>query len=339
MIINKKKQDPVHLVIDSEKGTKVVPASEIVYLGDVFNEKGNNDGLIKDRIRRGTKASISIISILQEVDLGSHHFDVALLLYRALFLSTVLYNAQVWSNLRQKDLDVLSKMQSKFLKRIVGVAYSTCSSFTLLELGVLPIECEIHIKQLCYLYRILQLEESDPVYQMWLNMKSFHECGEKNWWADVVGLLCKYGITMSLDEMKAMSKEGFKKMVKETVSKKALVDLVRECSTKKKTAQLEYNHLKVQAYMQRMNLVKARTIFQCRAKTLDIKDHRQYKYADKVCRMCNDGEETLPHIVNCGHSLENALDSNVLNMDNGSDSWECVDKCLGRVLNFLDLVK
>ena len=39
---------------------KVLPAKEIVYLGDVFNEMGNNDGLIADRIKRGTKAMVTI---------------------------------------------------------------------------------------------------------------------------------------------------------------------------------------------------------------------------------------------------------------------------------------
>ena len=46
------------MVIDSEK--VVIPVHEIIYLGDVFNDMGNNDGLIKDRVKRAIKATISI---------------------------------------------------------------------------------------------------------------------------------------------------------------------------------------------------------------------------------------------------------------------------------------
>ena len=64
MTINGKKETPPELIIDPSKDTKVVRTNEIIYLGDIFNEKGDNDGLIKDRISRGVKAIISITSIL-----------------------------------------------------------------------------------------------------------------------------------------------------------------------------------------------------------------------------------------------------------------------------------
>ena len=107
-------------------------------MGDIFNSLGYNDGLIADRIKRGTKALITIVSLIAETEVGIHHVSVMLLLYRALFLSTVLFNSSTWSNLRQKDLNSL-KTQLKFLKRIVGVASSTSNAFIYLELGVLPI--------------------------------------------------------------------------------------------------------------------------------------------------------------------------------------------------------
>ena len=100
---------PPTLTIDDLK--QVIPAEVIVYLGDLFNDKGNNDHLIQDRVRRGTKASICISALIQETNLGMHEISVWLLLYRALFLSTVLFNSQTWSCLRQKDLDKLKVIE------------------------------------------------------------------------------------------------------------------------------------------------------------------------------------------------------------------------------------
>ena len=145
MAINDENSPPI-LVIDEEKHVNQV--DEIVYLGDVFNELGNNDGLIKDRIRRATKAMISIGSLIKEANLGMHEVQVWLLLYRSLFLSTVLFNSQAWSRLRKKDIQQLQIVQQKFLKRILNLPSSTPNSFLFLELGVLPIQMEIQKRQL-----------------------------------------------------------------------------------------------------------------------------------------------------------------------------------------------
>ena len=87
-------------------------------LGDLFNQKGNNDDLIKDRVKRGTKAMITIMALMSETEVGEHYINVMLLLYRSLFLSTMLFNSQTWSKLRKKDIDALKLIQLKFLKRI-----------------------------------------------------------------------------------------------------------------------------------------------------------------------------------------------------------------------------
>ena len=60
MILNKRTKDgkiPL-LIIDDEKN--VILATEITCLGDVFNSKGNNNDLIADRIKRGTKAKSGV---------------------------------------------------------------------------------------------------------------------------------------------------------------------------------------------------------------------------------------------------------------------------------------
>ena len=184
-------ETPPNLAIEIDGSKFVITADVIVYLGDPFNEKGNNDDLIADRVKRGIKASICIESLIREATLGTYEISVWLLLYRALFLSTVLFNSQAWSCLRTKDIATLQVMQQNFLKRIVGVSSGTPNSFIFLELGVLPIEAEIHKRQLMYLHRILKLPPDDPVHKMFTNLMVFDLNGEKNWWSSVKTLLPK----------------------------------------------------------------------------------------------------------------------------------------------------
>ena len=166
---------------------------------------------------------------------------------------------------------MLEKMQSKFMKRIVGVSYSTCTSFTFLELGVLPIRYEIHIRQLSYLHKILNLEEDDPVVKMFRNMQVFSECGEGNWWTDVSFLLTKYNIGLELEEIKGMGKARYKRIVKKCVYAAAFKDLLTDCHSKKKTKDLKYSTFKTQSYMLNMFPSYSKTVFKCRSQNLDIK--------------------------------------------------------------------
>ena len=95
---------------------------------------------------------VSIEAIMNELQLGTHTVSVYLLLYRSLFLSTMLFNSQSWTNLSKKDINDLQVCQLRMLKKILGGARSTSNSFTFLELGVLPISYEIHKRQISFLH-------------------------------------------------------------------------------------------------------------------------------------------------------------------------------------------
>ena len=262
------------LYIDEDK--IVHPTDEIVYLGDVFNEKGDNDGLIKDRIRRATKATIIISSLISESNLGIHEVSVWLLLYYSLFFPTVLFNSQTWTRLRKKDLQKLKVAQLKYLKRIFKLASSTPNSFLFLELGILPIEGEIHKRQLMYLHRILMLPMEDPVHQMFLNIMELSEKGEDNWWTQVKPLLPKYNLPENLNEIAQLTKEAFKKRVRKGVTDVMFNELKQKCESLKKTAGLHYDVLELQEYLKVLYPNQARVVLKSRCKTLDIKTHNTY---------------------------------------------------------------
>ena len=302
MAINNNGKLPDPMTIDGEK--KVMPSQEIIYLGDVFNHLGNNDDLIKDRVRRGTKAIICITSLIQEANLGVHEVSVWLLLYRALFIATVVFNSQTWSRLRTTDIENLRVVQMKLLKRIFNLPSSTSNSFLLLELGVLPIEAEIHKRQLMYLYKILQLPEDDPVTQMFNNLVILSEDGENNWWTQVKPRLKVYGLPEDVEIIKNLSKDAFKAMVNKGVVQVWLQRLRTECSARKKTSNLVYEKLGMQDYLKVLFPSQAKLILKSRCQTLDIKTHNAYKFDtdDTTCRKCGTCPETFEHIVNCGQS-------------------------------------
>ena len=117
---------------------------------------------------------------------------------------------------------------------------------------------------------------------------------------------------MDEDQIKCMSKDNFKKIVREAIRQKAFTTLVEECNGQNKTQTVVYNELKLQDYLTKLYPWQSQLLFQYRSKTLDIKTHRSYKYSDLYCRWCNLCEEQACHIINCGEETIDIPDLNSL---------------------------
>ena len=82
---------------------------------------------------------------------------------------------------------------------------------------------------------------------------------------------------------------------------------------------------------------QSKILFQCRSRTLDIKDHRAYKFDDRRCRGCGNNDETLEHVINCDG--ENGEHEEKLYVDfDVSAEWNDIEimRCVQRISKFLD---
>ena len=198
MVVNKQMNEK--LAIMYIENVLIEHVHHLKYLGDIFQDNGKNTELIKDRISRGIVVILKIEAILADVQLGKHTLKVSLLLYRALFLSSVLFNSQAWRNLTSKDFADLQRVQLRLLKKLFDVPQSVSSSFLFLELGVLPIEYEIQKRQLTFLHHIVNLDSNDPVRLLYDQMKRL-PC-EANWVNDVRRSADKFSIEIDDERLK-----------------------------------------------------------------------------------------------------------------------------------------
>ena len=83
-----------------------------------------------------------------------HTLSGHLSLYKSIFVQVTTFNSRAWDNLTNQQINKLQTVQLKFLKRILHAPASTTNCFTFMELGILPIEFNINISQLNYLYTI-----------------------------------------------------------------------------------------------------------------------------------------------------------------------------------------
>ena len=183
-------------------------------------------------------------------------------LYNAVFVSTLLFNCQAWTNLLLDDIKKLETTQLMYLKRILRSPLSTTNCFVFLELGVLPLSYIIHIRQLSFLHHILLLEEDDPVRL-------------------------------------EMSRDTWKQRIKKQVTGYAFQKLTAEAKEKTKTKHLTYTEFIPQPYIFHYNPKVSSTIFKVRSRNVECKANRKSTSKDMICRLCHIEEETQEHIVNC----------------------------------------
>ena len=121
------------------------------YLGDTFNSKGNNAALCKHRVDKSVGSITEIISLCKETNFGKHQIFFMIVMYQSVFLPRLIYNCESWSNLAHKDISNLQGAQLNFLRRVMEVPKSAPTVALFLELGILPIQCEIEKRQLVFL--------------------------------------------------------------------------------------------------------------------------------------------------------------------------------------------
>ena len=279
----------------SGKNMREVEKAE--YLGDTFNRLGNNWDLIESRVNKGQSCLVNAMSLCGDVTLGVYSIQTLLLLYRSMFIPVVLYNAQAWANIIEKQMEALRTIQLKFIKRIFHSPSSTPNALTFLETGILPIEKVINIKQLTFLYHILTLGDDDPVKINYVEQTKYKfEC---NWGNEVKQIRKLYEINNSDREVSSMSKEKWKELVKRKVTSYALNELNKKIEEVKHSGNLApYNKLKPQPYIQTLLPSQARIIFQIRTRVIDLKGVRKYQYENTLCRLCGDMDENIHHVVN-----------------------------------------
>ena len=290
-----KKTDPVPI---QYVNSQLVTLQETVkYLGDIFNHKGDYKDLITDRSRKGTACTVNAIALCNDAQMGKYAITSLILLYKTVFLPTILFNSETWNHMTKHDSDQLNISQNKYLKWMLHCPKSTCTSFTLLELGLLPVDHEIMYRKLTYLHHILSLPGDDPVKIVFNEQKQYTH--ENNWYNEIKKILEEHQLNFTEDDISNMSKQKWKQIIKEAIQDSALHSLYNICTKKTKTTHVPpYACLSEQTYFQYLSPKEARMYFQLRAGVYNLRANRRYMHPIDTCRLCDGGVEDTDHVLN-----------------------------------------
>ena len=98
-----------------------------------------------------------------------------------------------------------------------------------------------------FLKYILQQDQNSIIYRMFLTMKENPTRGD--WASFAISLIQKYSLNLSLDDIKNMKTNLFKKLVKKNMKELALSELIFRQKRGEKGKSIEYNSFNMAEYL------------------------------------------------------------------------------------------
>ena len=217
------------------------------YLGIILSSNGSLSENIEDRRNKGWGKISSIMGILSELDMGVHRLEAGLRLREAILISSLLYSAEAWSNITEKQLSRLEVVDSALLKRLTGSHSKCASEFHHLETGTWKLRHHLTYNRLLYHYHILTREDGETIKKIYFKQK---EDSVKGYWYKIVEQDFKFlEIEINEEQISCTSKSEYKFQIKHLISKAAFKHFMTLKETHSKLNDVTYSELKVQPYL------------------------------------------------------------------------------------------
>ena len=138
---------------------------------------------------------------------------MALLLRERLLLVATLNNCDVWYNLKPKEIQELSRLDTQFFARLMSVPHTTPSVAFFLEFSVLDIETYIKSRRIIYYHNLVNRPKDQILYSFIMTQISQNCKGD--WVRQVYKDLEDFQIPSTLEYHENISGYSMKKLVKE----------------------------------------------------------------------------------------------------------------------------
>ena len=193
------------------------------YLGDILSSNGTNFINRKERIGRGIGKINEILSILDTISFGHQYFRILILLREAMFINSILTNADIWFGVKDSEVLELEDLDRSLLRRAFQCPITTPKEACHLELGLLPIGCILKARRANYF--------------------------QNDWTEQAAEDLKDLEIEENFSYFKSLSKMKFKTIVKLKTKEHALDRLNEEKFKHSKMENLVFTSMEIQKYL------------------------------------------------------------------------------------------
>ena len=229
MIFGKRSEDEIFRFNKKE----VEICKNYKYLGVVFNEiKCLRGNMFKDMIEftreKALKASFGAMHKLRKF--GKPSFKVGIQFFDAYVLPILEYGAEIWGQ-AGREFKQLERIQTKYIKILIGVKFGTTNSAIYAETGRLPYYLRVKIKTLKYFLRLCNARPGSIYKKVFDMLKNLANLGFNNWASGIRKLLEEHNLSHLWENDVVRDSEGilsqFKIDLHNSFMRKCLEDLHR----------------------------------------------------------------------------------------------------------------
>ncbi len=205
------------------KGGEIHETDVYKLLGNWINNKGNMDKQLQEMEKKisGYVCDCNVIASQHQV--GKMEFEAKMLIYEIVIRTSLLYNIEGWSNIRQGDYNRMEVMQGKILKRILGLPDATPYWGVLYEMGIWPVKMVIVYRKIMLFHNLANSDEQSAskderiAAKLILDQEKFDmpHC----WFSEVQNEGQLIGMEVNSKRAKEKKKSEWKRECKQLISK------------------------------------------------------------------------------------------------------------------------
>ena len=118
------------------------------------------------------------MGILGEVDMGCNRLEAGLLLRQSILVNSLLWSAEAWSGLTDKQLSRLETVDTSLLSKLTG-GHSKCAlEFNHLETGTLKLRHILTYRRLMFHHSILTRDQDETIHKIYTKQKEDSHRGD-----------------------------------------------------------------------------------------------------------------------------------------------------------------
>ena len=244
----------------------------------------------------------------------------------AILIPKVLYACETWTNVTNKQIKSLEKLQKDAVTIINSLPQSTPYDGIVLECGLMPMEFRIKEKRLMYFHKVLNMKESRLTKIVYEEQKrlNFPNC----WYKEVNSDIKMIDVNLKEYQIKNLTKEQWKKIARA----KMIIIIENNIRNNKKTKLrfINGNKFEMKEYL---GCEEASSLLKLKLNMVDLRANYKGKYTDSLCRRCGSHEEYIEHLWDCPSFYQKPLKEMTCLITNNSKSLKNIYNTLQEFLN------
>ena len=271
------------------------------YLGNILSTNGGQDDNIEDRRCKGWGKISTIMGILSEIDMGVHKLEAGLILRQAILISSMLFSAEAWSGVTNKQLARLEVVDSALLRRLTGGHAKCPSEFLHLETKTWKLRHHLSYLRLIFHHHILTREKEETISKIYYKQK---ESALKGDWLQLLKSDFEFiGEEQNDEEIIKVSKSEYKKKIKELINKATFQMLLDMKKTHTKLDNISYPSFEKQQYLKSKHIsnFEKELMFNLRSRCHNSKSNFKKLNNNSIkCKLgCHQDEDQLHTFIQC----------------------------------------